>query len=313
MTYPPQPPGPYGQPDPYGQQGQPGQQPGWGQPPQQQPPQQPGYPQTGGQPGFPQTGGQPQQPGWGQPGQQPPGFGQQPGQPGPQQPGQQGWGQPQQPGFGQQDPYGQQGFGQNQGFGGYPGGPKPGPNKGLIAGLAVAGVVVLVGAIGGGVYLFQGDSPTPQNTAGAQTSVTSTSAPKLTPGSTAATSRPSVSVPGGGSGGTGGADNPEQAAARKGLQGYLDVWMRDARQGGTAVKAEEYQPHVCPAVFTKIAQSKAAGKTIGPYPNMQVQITSVTVAASTGIATVKGDRGDGKTDTNSFSLVKEGSDWKICE
>jgi hypothetical protein len=124
MTYPPQPPGPYGpQPDPYGQQPQ---QPGW----------------TGG---FPQQ--QPQQP-----------------QPGP-------YGQP----YGQQQqPYGQQPPGQQPpyGYGGYPGGMPPQKNnKGLIIGLAVAGVLL----VGGGVttvLLLTGDDK-PADNPGTPTEVAS--------------------------------------------------------------------------------------------------------------------------------------------
>jgi hypothetical protein len=119
MTYPPQPPGPYGQPP---QGGGFGQQPG--QPPQQ------GRPPLGQQP--PQGYGRQPAPGYGQQG----GFGQQPGYgtaPG-------GF-----PGSGPQQGFGQQGYG---GLGqqqtGFPGGPPPPKKKtGLILGLVGGGVALL--------------------------------------------------------------------------------------------------------------------------------------------------------------------------
>ena len=142
MTYPPQPPGPYGpqQPGGYGQQ--PGQNPQPG-----------GYPQQPG--GFPQTGGQPQQPGGypQQPGGYPQGAPQQPGgypQTGgfPQQPG----GYPQTGGFGQPGAYGQQPGGFPPG---YPAGGGPGKSKTPII-LAGVGVVVVLVVIFVGGFVWPG-------------------------------------------------------------------------------------------------------------------------------------------------------------
>lgn len=130
MTYPPQPPGPYG-PPPGGY----GQQPG-------QNPQQGGYPQQGG--GFPQTGGQPQQGGGypgPQPGAYPPGAPQQGGY------GQQPGGYPQTGGFGQPGAYGQQPGGFPPG---YPAGGGPGKSKTPFILAGVGGVVVLVVIFVGG-------------------------------------------------------------------------------------------------------------------------------------------------------------------
>ncbi|SDK63339.1 hypothetical protein [Streptomyces indicus] len=115
-------PGPYGgqpqQPGPYGQQG------GY---PQQQPQPQPGY-------GYPQQ--PPQQPGYGFPQQGAPQdpYGQQQG----------GYSQPQQPGpYGQQAPYGQ-----------VPPPPPAGGNGKRIG--IIAGAVVALAAIGGGIWYFVG-------------------------------------------------------------------------------------------------------------------------------------------------------------
>ncbi len=148
MTYPPQPPGPYGpqQPGGYGQQ--PGQNPQPG-----------GYPQQPG--GYPQTGGQPQQPG-GYPQQQPGGYPQgAPGQPGgypqtgghPQSPPQQQpGGYPPPPGFGQPGAYGQQPGGFPPG---YPAGGGPGKSKTPII-LAGVGVVVVLVVIFVGGFVWPG-------------------------------------------------------------------------------------------------------------------------------------------------------------
>ena len=137
MTYPPQPPGPYG-PPPGGY----GQQPG-------QNPQQGGYPQQGG--GYPQTGGQPQQPGGypqQQPGAYPPGAPQQPGgYPQTGGFGQQPGGYPQTGGFGQPGGYGQQPGGFPQG---YPQGGGPGKSKTPFILAGVGGVIVLVVIFVGG-------------------------------------------------------------------------------------------------------------------------------------------------------------------
>ena len=136
MTYPPQPPGPFG-PPPGGY----GQQPG-------QNPQQGGYPQQGG--GFPQTGGQPQQPGGypQQPGAYPPGAPQQPGgYPQTGGFGQQPGGYPPGGGFGQPGGYPQQGGGFPQG---YPAGGGPGKSKTPFILAGVGGVVVLVVIFVGG-------------------------------------------------------------------------------------------------------------------------------------------------------------------
>jgi hypothetical protein len=137
VTYPPQPPGPYG-PPPGGY----GQQPG-------QNPQQGGYPQQGG--GYPQTGGQPQQPGGypqQQPGAYPPGAPQQPGgYPQTGGFGQQPGGYPQTGGFGQPGAYGQQPGGFPPG---YPAGGGPGKSKTPFILAGVGGVVVLVVIFVGG-------------------------------------------------------------------------------------------------------------------------------------------------------------------
>jgi hypothetical protein len=115
------------------------------------PPQQPGP--YGQQPDP--YGQQPQQPGWTG------GFPQQQPQPGPY--GQQPYGQPQQP------------YGQQPGYGGYPGGMPPQKNnKGLIIGLAVAGVLL----VGGGVttvLLLTGDDKPAENGSGASADVAAAS------------------------------------------------------------------------------------------------------------------------------------------
>lgn len=305
MTYPPQQPGPYGQPDPYGQQGQQPGQPGWGQQPQQ--PQQPGFPQTGPQPGF----GQQPQPGYGQqpPGQ--PGF----GQPDPQQ---QGWGQQpgqQQPGFGQ-DPYQQQGFGQTQQFGGYqqgyPGGPTPpssGPNKGLIIGLAIAGVVIVVGGVIGGIYAFSGDDPTPSNTAAAQTSestsVTATSRPKLTTG-------PRITPSGGSPAPTLADGGAEAAQARAAATGFAGAWQNDIRTGGKAA-ISEYAPYTCAKLMGNLQKNKDSGKTITAVPEAVISVVSVTAAQSTGILVLSAEAPGRQKENKSMSLVKEDSAWKVCD
>ncbi|GAB3483339.1 hypothetical protein [Amycolatopsis cihanbeyliensis] len=143
MTYPPQPPGPQG---PYGQPGQPGQQPG----------------------GFPPSGPQPQQP---QPGGYPADPTQQYGQPYPTQQ----FGQPdpygqQQPGY---DPYGQQ----PGGYPGGPGGPPPKKKTGLIAGLAIAGVLVIGGAAALIIWLTGKDDEGADNQNQAQPNQTTEQAP----------------------------------------------------------------------------------------------------------------------------------------
>jgi hypothetical protein len=142
VTYPPQPPGPYGPQQPGGY----GQQPGQNPPPG-------GYPQQPG--GFPQTGGQPQQPGGypQQPGGYPQGAPQQPGgypQTGgfPQQPG----GYPQTGGFGQPGAYGQQPGGFPPG---YPAGGGAGKSKTPII-LAGVGVVVVLVVIFVGGFVWPG-------------------------------------------------------------------------------------------------------------------------------------------------------------
>lgn len=100
------------------------------------------------------------------PPQQPGPYGPQPGPYG-QQPQQPGW----TGGLPQQQPYGQQPYGQQPpyGYGGYPGGMPPQKNnKGLIIGLAVAGVLL----VGGGVttvLLLTGDDKPADN--GAPTEV----------------------------------------------------------------------------------------------------------------------------------------------
>ncbi|MGO1048917.1 hypothetical protein [Crossiella sp. CA198] len=304
MTYPPQQPGPYGQPDPYGQQ--PGQQ-GWGQ----QPPQQPGYPQQ--QPGQPQPGQQP--PGYPQTGPQP-GYGQQPppgyGQPDPQQ---QGWGQPGQP----QDPY-NQGYQQNQQFGGYqqpgyPGGPTPpsGPNKGLIAGIAVAGVVIVVGAVIGGIYAFSGDDPTPSNTAAAQTSetsVTATSRPKLTTGSVRPTGG-SVAPTGSDTGG-GGDSGAEAAAVRQVAAGFAGAWQNDLRSGGKT-PVSEYAPFTCAKMVEKLTKNKSEGKVVKHVPDATLTVAKVMAMPATGIAMIDLTASGQAPAKQSLSLVKEEAGWKVCE
>lgn len=114
------------------------------------PPQQPGpygpqdpYGQQPQQPGW--TGGFPQQP-------QPDAYGQQPygQQPYGQQPGQQP--------YGQQPPYG---------YGGYPGGmPPQKSNKGLIVGLAIAGVLLVGGGVTTILLLSGDDKPDPVTVGG---------------------------------------------------------------------------------------------------------------------------------------------------
>ncbi|WHT17176.1 hypothetical protein N8J89_29165 [Crossiella sp. CA-258035] len=304
MTYPPQQPGPYGQPDPHGQQ--PGQQ-GWGQP------QQPGgYPQTGGQPqpGYPQTG---PQPGFGQ--QPPPGY----GQPDPQQ---QGWGQqPGQPqgGFGQ-DPY-QQGYQQNPQFGGYQqqggfGAPPPsGPNKGLIAGIAIAAVVVVVGGIIGGIYAFSGDDPTPSNTVAAPPSeaVTATSRPKLTTGSVRPTGGGSVAPTGGSGGDTGGGDSGAEApAARAVATGFAGAWQNDLRSGGKT-PVSEYAPFTCAKMVEKLTKNKAEGKVVKHVPEATLTVAKVMAMPATGIATIDLTAPGQTPAKQSLSLVKEDAGWKVCE
>ncbi|GAA2824320.1 hypothetical protein [Crossiella cryophila] len=320
MTYPPQQPGPYGQPDPYGQQ--PGQ-PGWGQ---QQPPQQPGYPQQ--QPGQPQPGQQPP-PGYPQTGPQP-GFGQQPQQPGQPQPGygqpdpqQQGWGQPgQQPqqGYGQ-DPY-NQGYQQTQQFGGYqqgyPGGPTPpsGPNKGLIAGIAVAAVVIVTGAVIGGIYAFSGDDPTPSNTAAGQTSetsVTATSRPKLTTGSVRPTTGGSVAPTGGSGSDTGGGDSGAEApAVRAAAAGFAGAWQSDLRSGGKA-PVSEYAPYTCAKMVEKLTKNKAEGKVVKHVPDATLTVAKVMAMPATGIAMIDLNASGQAPAKQSLSLVKEEAGWKVCE
>ncbi|QKW19568.1 hypothetical protein HUT16_11260 [Kitasatospora sp. NA04385] len=127
-----QPPQPYGAPPPPQQPGYGQQPPAYGAP---QPPQ-PGY-------GYPQQA--PPQPGYGQPGY---------GQPGHPQPG---YGQP---GYGQQPPP-QYGGPQQPEYGGYPVPPAP-PKKGR-GGIIALTVVVVLAAIGGGVWwgLKGGDSADP--------------------------------------------------------------------------------------------------------------------------------------------------------
>lgn len=131
MTYPPQPPGPYGQPPQGGGFGQqPGQPPQQGQPPLGQQP--PAYGQQQPPPGYGQQGGFGQQPGYGTP---PGGF----------------------PGSGQHQGFGQQGYG---GLGQQPG--MPGPQKkkktGLIVGLAGGGVA-LIAIVLVLVFTLGGNSP----------------------------------------------------------------------------------------------------------------------------------------------------------
>jgi hypothetical protein len=203
MSQPPYP--PPGGTDPSGQQ--PGSQ-GWGQQPGQgeEPTQQIGQPapptsqyqpgQYGQQPGGErdQTAqfGQPeygQQPQYGQPG-----YGQQPpyGQPqyGQQPPyGQPEYGQPQygQPQYGQPQ-YGQPGFGGPGGYG------QPPQKKSALPWIIAAVVVVLAGV---GVLLFfllRGDDE-PTNTASSTTTAASTS--ESTAESSAETTMPSMSIPGG--------------------------------------------------------------------------------------------------------------------
>ncbi|MCO1578720.1 hypothetical protein M8C13_23475 [Crossiella sp. SN42] len=301
MTYPPQQPGPYGQPDPHGQQ--PGQQ-GWGQP------QQPGgYPQTGGQPqpGYPQTG---QQPGFGQ--QPPPGY----GQPDPQQ---QGWGQQPgqpQPGFGQ-DPYQQNPqFGGYQQQGGFGAPPPSGPNKGLIAGIAVAAVVVVVGGIIGGIYAFSGDDPTPSNTVAAppsDTSVTATSRPRLTTGSVRPSGGGSVAPTGGSGGDTGGGDSgPEAAAARAVATGFAGAWQNDLRSGGKA-PVSEYAPYTCERMVEKLTKNKAEGKVVKHVPEATLTVASVSATPPVGTAMIDLTAPGQSPGKQKLNLVKEDAGWKVCE
>jgi hypothetical protein len=105
----------------------------------------------------------PQQPG--PYGPQPDPYGQQP-----QQPGWTGGFPQQQPGqYGQQQPYGQpqQPYGQQPGYGGYPGGmPPQKSNKGLIIGLAVAGVLLVGGGVTTVLLLTGDDKPAENNPGG---------------------------------------------------------------------------------------------------------------------------------------------------
>lgn len=172
-----------------------------------------------------------------------PGYGQQPGQPY-GQPGQPPYGQQGQPGYGQL-PYGQQPYGQGQPpYGQQPGqpygqpgqqwGPRGGPgeppssNKNTLIALAVAGVVVLA-AVGIGLWLLLGDDGDP-TTVAASTSSSSEASTSSSERSTSSSPRSSSASP---TESESGGDIPPATVPPEGLgdDPLMDAYAQDCHDG----------------------------------------------------------------------------------
>lgn len=234
MTYPPQPPGPQGQPDPYGQGGQYGQPNPYGQ--------QPGgaYPQSGPQPQQNQPGGA--QP-FGQPGQ----YGQQPG------------------GFGQPGGYPQQGgYPDQQGgypaFPGGPGGEPPKSNKtGLIVALSVLGVVLVGGVVWLIIYLTGDDDKNTPAAPSNQPSVSSgpSSGGRPSTGSSRSGS-PSTGPSSSSSSGGGGGSAEDQAALKELGTKFASAWSSGAIPDIKSISCEPSE--------IKDSTPASPGTTVGTTP-----------------------------------------------
>ncbi|GAB3483344.1 hypothetical protein [Amycolatopsis cihanbeyliensis] len=251
MTYPPQQPGPYGRPDPYGQQGP------YGQPPQPAPRPQPG----GGHP-YPPQG----QPPYGQPYPT-----QQFGQPDP-------YGQ-QQPGY---DPYGQQ----PGGYPGGPGGPPPKKKTGLIAGLAIAGVLVIGGAAALIIWLTGKDDGTSDaDDPAAAPPGTSTAAPPTNqPGPSQDTATPE-------------AGGDAQVTAQL-AENYASA-LTSGQSGNLAPMACKKPTEEQAARFDAAARIEKAVFTVKQPPTVQG-------SSATGIMTGKSPR---EQKDFPFKLKKQGDQW----